>query len=185
MTQSPSRATLLGCLAFGLFLIAGTRDTLSAPPPEADRKAAPPATAPKPAAAEEFFDLPERREGLRGGVGQIDKPDPKEALPATVQISLSGGSVSRVRTKTVFQMNYRVQGTLPPGRYIWIISPARGIGYKQNLTTLTLRPEGTLEGTALGGSPLKAPYQMYIVVERLVPGGGLREEKVSDVLTVR
>ena len=168
----------------------------SQPGPAPPRKDGGPQPAPVPPQAiadggEEFFDLPERREGLGGIAGLGGGPVPPPLPPQGEQplgmgrMVLSGASMSRVGGRTLFRVNYRVEGVLPPGRYMWVILPARGLGFKQNLTPLQVRGQGTLEGSAIGASPLGGPYRTYVAVERLVPGAGLQEEKVSEVLSFR
>src|SRR5207244_394822 len=69
--------------------------------------------------------------------------------------------------------------------YAWVLRTARGRGYKQSLSALGLRPQGTLSGRALGAVWFDAPYQTFLAVETLVPGRGWQMERISDILMIR
>ena len=97
--------------------------------------------------------------GLRDKVGQNDNPDPKDPLPATGKVVLSGGSVSRVGTRTVFQVNYRVQGVLPPGRYHG--TPI--VAYESSSQLMDLRLEYVpllVTGTRASGGIVDLPHEL-------------------------
>jgi hypothetical protein len=117
-------------------------------------------------------------------------PGPAGAATGKVWVVLSGGTAQRApgRPGMVFQVKYRfTEGAPAQGgvRYNWIIQTARGQSFKRTLTALDLRPEGTLEGRATGTVWIDGPYRTYLAVEKLVPGRGLQEEKLSEVLTIR
>jgi hypothetical protein len=102
---------------------------------------------------------------------------------------LSNGSIGRVRGKagTQFVVSYRFTAgapIAPGGRFTVVLQTARGRGFR--FTTISLRPQGTLTARAIGLFPTDGPYQAYMAIERIVPGGGWQEvERISDVLTFR
>src|SRR5262249_15090448 len=147
----------------------------------------PPVVPPPVAGGEEFFDLPERNEGLggiaglAGGGGRPPADAPGEGrggFPAG-----GGGRMPREATGPVFQFNYPVEGTLAPeAKYVWVIVTARKQKVSHPLTALQLSSQNTVQIRA-GVSPLNsAPYQTYVAIDR---GPGMPEEAISEVVTFR
>jgi hypothetical protein len=141
---------------------------------------------------EQFFDLPERN-AAEGAADAGPPPVPGNPPPvvpgAKVRVTLSNGRAGRMigRPGTTFEVSYRFeQGspTMAGVRYSWVIVTARGRSFKQTLSAAVLRAEGTLQGQALGSLWADAPYRTFLVIERLVPGSGWQEERISDVLVI-
>jgi hypothetical protein len=141
---------------------------------------------------EEFVDLPERREasavvpGLPG-TKDPDGPGRPEAPAAKVKVALTGAMAQRAPgLRVTFRVNYKFTEGEPEGglRYFWVVTSSRGKTSIKILIAGDLKQQGTLEMAATGLTPLDAPYQTVLAIER--PGAGrARLDAISDVVSFR
>jgi hypothetical protein len=179
----------------GIASVGGANGARPAPEGALQMARAPQAVPEAPPAAEgdeEFVDLPERDEVVQTVGGLNPEPNAGAAAPGMPavrpKIAITSARAVRVvgRPGVNFEINYRFeQGAPVEGmRYGWVIVTRRRGAYKLTLTADRLHPQGTLTGRlGLVTSNLDAPFRIYLIAE--MPGDqGMKEEKISNEMTI-